>query len=172
MPCSKNNNNTHHTRHTHAHILTAGSLALISGALYFRQRFSWLCSWLYWLVLPRPSCLSRRRRRTLLLLRPLSFSLALSMRLLSQPVHCHMFALLSPVRSVSPVTTLTVILTITMRAITAAKPLTYKVTMLLAAPTSPWGQVNTTAVHSIPPCHAMQRGRKRERDKQFSQVFP
>lgn len=144
MPCSKNNNNTHHTRHahtlTHTHILTAASLALISGALYFRQRFSWLCSWLYWLVLPRPSCLSRRRKRRTLLLLPFaapSLSRALSMSLLSQPVRCHMFALLSPVRSVSPVTTLTVILTITMRAITAAKQLTYKVTMLLAAPTSP-----------------------------------
>lgn len=91
---------THTTPDTHTHIRadipTAVSLALISGALYFRQRFSWLCSWLYWLVLvlPRLSCLSPQAKKnfvvasphrslTLYLARSLSESLSLFQPVLS-----------------------------------------------------------------------------------------
>lgn len=143
MPCSKNNNNTHHTRHKHTYTHTLTDCRLVGFRIWCALFLASFFMTLFLTLLARlaSSCLGRRRRRTLLLL-PLaalitvsfspspSLSLSLSVSLL----RCHMFALLSPVRSESPVTTLTVILTVTIRAISAAKPLTYKVTMLHAAP--------------------------------------
>lgn len=144
MPCSKNNNNTHHTRHAHTHThtywLPPRWLSYLARFIFGNVFHDFVLDFIGSSCLVRPALAAGEKEELCCCfpsLRPFSLSRALSMSLLSQPVRCHMFALLSPVRSVSPVTTLTVILTITMRAITAAKPLTYKVTMLLAAPTSP-----------------------------------